>query len=40
MVSDITTKEKILSEIELIDTDCRCRQNCDKGGRAIAGCDR
>lgn len=39
-VSEITSREKILGEISRIDSECRCRQNCTREGRAIAGCDR
>ena len=39
-VSEITNREKVLGEISRLDSDCRCRQNCSKGGKAIAGCDR
>ena len=39
-VSEITTREKVLGEIRQIDSDCRCRQSCNKGGKAIADCDR
>jgi len=39
-VSEITSREKVLGEIGRIDSECRCRQNCTREGRAIAGCDR
>ena len=39
-VSEITSREKVLGEISRLDSDCRCRRDCSRGGRAIAGCDR
>ena len=39
-VSEITDREKILGEIRQIDSDCRCRQICNKGGNTVAECDR
>ena len=39
-VSEITSREKILGEISRLDSDCRCRRDCSRGGKAIAGCDR
>ncbi|GAB1484987.1 ATP-binding cassette domain-containing protein [Aminivibrio sp.] len=39
-VSEITSREKVLGEISRLDSDCRCRRGCSRGGRAIAGCDR
>ena len=39
-VSEITSREKVLGEISRLDSDCKCRRNCSRGGRAIAGCDR
>lgn len=39
-VSEITNREKVLGEISKLDSECSCRENCTKGGRAIAGCDR
>lgn len=39
-VKEITSKEKILGDIQKIDSDCRCRQDCSRGGRVIAQCDR
>lgn len=39
-VSEITTREKVLGEISRIDSDCRCRQSCNKGGRPNVECDR
>lgn len=37
-ISDITSREKILGEIESLDSDCRCRRNCGIGGMANAEC--
>ncbi|MDD4495793.1 MAG: ATP-binding cassette domain-containing protein [Eubacteriales bacterium] len=37
-IKEITSQEKILQEIELIDTGCECRNNCIKGGTANVGC--
>jgi len=39
-ISDITSKEKILGDIERIETDCLCRTNCDLGGKEDAQCYR
>lgn len=39
-VSEITDRERVLDEIRQIDSDCRCRQSCNKGGKAVAECDR
>ncbi len=39
-ISEITSREKILEDIESLDTDCRCRKNCSRGGRAVAECNR
>lgn len=40
-IKEITSQEKILGEIERLDTDCRCKNNCGKiGGQADAECDR
>lgn len=39
-IREITSREKVLGEISKLDSDCSCRKNCTKGGRAIAGCDR
>ena len=37
-ITEITGKEKILEEISQLDSDCRCRQNCIKGGPVNAEC--
>jgi Fe-S cluster assembly ATP-binding protein len=39
-ISEITSQEKILEDIERLDSDCRCRKNCSRGGRAVAECNR
>lgn len=39
-ISEITSQEKFLGDIERIDRDCRCRANCGKEGIANAICDR
>lgn len=39
-IKEITSKEKILGDLQQLDSDCRCRQDCSKGGRTIAQCDR
>lgn len=39
-ISEITSHEKFLSEISKIDSDCKCRNDCIKGGAANAQCDR
>ena len=39
-ISEITSREKILEDIERLDSDCRCRKNCSRGGRAVAECNR
>lgn len=33
-ITEITDKQKILDEIKLIDSDCRCRQNCEIRGKS------
>lgn len=38
-ISDITNRDSILSDIERLDTDCRCRQNCPWGGIEDANCN-
>lgn len=39
-ITEITSQEKILGEIERLDSDCRCRRNCSRGGKADAECNR
>ena len=39
-IEEITSQEKFLGDIKRLDSDCRCRTNCSKGGRAIVECDR
>lgn len=39
-ISEITSQEKILDDIERLDADCRCRTGCNRGGKAVAGCNR
>jgi Fe-S cluster assembly ATP-binding protein len=39
-VSGITSHEQFLNEIAEMDTDCLCKENCIKGGKANAGCNR
>lgn len=39
-ISEITSREKILGEISQLDSACRCRQSCNRGGRADARCSR
>jgi Fe-S cluster assembly ATP-binding protein len=39
MIDEITGKEEILSEIERLDSECRCRQDCIKGGPENAECN-
>lgn len=39
-ISDITSREKILKEIDRLDSDCRCRKDCIKGGPVDAECAR
>lgn len=40
-IDEITDKEKILDEIKVLDSDCRCRQTCEIRGKANAiECDR
>ncbi|WP_368292801.1 ABC transporter ATP-binding protein [Dehalobacter sp. TBBPA1] len=39
-ISEVTTKAKILGEIELLDSNCECRNNCTiVGGKANVECD-
>ncbi|NLM21172.1 MAG: ATP-binding cassette domain-containing protein [Peptococcaceae bacterium] len=41
MISEITTPDKFLGEIEKLETDCRCKNNCTFiGGRTDVQCDR
>ena len=35
-ISDITDKDKILNEIKMLDSDCRCRQACEIRGKSNA----
>lgn len=37
-IKEITSQEKILGEISQIESDCRCRQDCPKGGLADVEC--
>lgn len=39
-ISEITDKDKILSDVEKLDAECRCRANCEIGGKSNAGCNR
>jgi len=39
-ISEITSQKKILDDIERLDSDCRCRANCNRGGKAVAECNR
>ena len=40
-ISEITNKEKILNEIKIIDSNCRCRQTCEVRGKSnVTECDR
>ena len=39
-IEEITSQEKFLGDIKRLDSDCRCRTNCSKGGRANVECDR
>jgi Fe-S cluster assembly ATP-binding protein len=39
-ISEITSQEKILNDIERLDSDCRCRANCNREGKADAECNR
>ncbi|NLZ39355.1 MAG: ATP-binding cassette domain-containing protein [Firmicutes bacterium] len=39
-ISDITSRDNILAEIERIDSDCLCRRDCIKGEILSAECDR
>jgi len=39
-ISEITSKEKILKDIEELDSACLCREDCNRGGRANAQCSR
>ena len=38
-ISELTTAEEFLSEIERIDLNCRCRDDCIKGEMANAECN-
>ncbi|MFA6808656.1 MAG: ATP-binding cassette domain-containing protein, partial [Eubacteriales bacterium] len=40
MISEVTNQEKILGEIERLDSGCRCRDTCVIGGKTNAECDR
>jgi Fe-S cluster assembly ATP-binding protein len=39
-IEEITSQEKFLGDIKRLDSDCRCRTNCSRGGRANVECDR
>jgi Fe-S cluster assembly ATP-binding protein len=39
MIDEITSSAKILSEIERLDSECRCREDCIKGGPINAECN-
>lgn len=39
-IREITSRQKILGEIDQLDSTCRCRQSCNRGGRADAKCNR
>ena len=39
-IREITSRQKILGEIGQLDSTCRCRQSCSRGGRADARCNR
>lgn len=40
-ISEITDKDKVLDEIEMIDNDCRCRKACEIRGKSNAAeCNR
>jgi Fe-S cluster assembly ATP-binding protein len=39
-VSEITSQDKILGDLELLESDCQCRTGCAREGRADAECDR
>lgn len=39
-VSRIMSKERMLEEIESIDAECFCKEDCSKGGRASVGLNR
>ncbi len=39
-ISEITSQEKILGEIERLDSRCDCRNNCSLGGNINVECDR
>lgn len=39
-ITEITSRDKILSDIESFESACRCRASCSRGGRANAECNR
>ncbi|NLM51986.1 MAG: ATP-binding cassette domain-containing protein [Firmicutes bacterium] len=39
-VSEITSRDKFLADLEKMDLDCRCRDDCIKGEPVNAECDR
>lgn len=39
-IAGITSHEQVLGEIRRIDSDCQCRQGCNREGRADAECHR
>lgn len=39
-ISEITDKDKILGDIEKLDSECLCKEDCNRGGRANAECNR
>lgn len=39
-IKEITGQEKFLNDIQRLDANCRCRQDCNKGGQTNAECNR
>ncbi len=39
-ISEITSKQKILKDIERLDSECLCKEDCNRGGRVNVECSR
>jgi len=39
-ISEITSQDKFMSDLEKLNSGCRCKQDCIKGGESNAKCDR
>jgi len=39
-ITEVTSQEKILGEIERLESECDCRSSCDLGGKVNVNCNR